>query len=559
MISELITKERYDALASEMEQLTKELVSVASVNTTPGEKKIGEKIEDYIRNIEYFKNHPENVYIQELQNDSYERRNVIALLKGEKDDNRKTLIWHGHTDTVGVEDFKELQEWAFDCDKLQEKMKTSKLPDEVRQDLDTGDYLFGRGACDMKGGDAVFLVLLKEMSSHVKELSGNILVSFNPVEENLHTGIVEATGLLQKIKEEHALEFTMAINNDYICPLYPGDNNRYIYMGTVGKLLPCFYIQGKETHVGQCFEGFDASLAASLLVKNVTLNTELCNQYKEEYTLPPSVLKVKDLKNEYNVQTAFNSYVYFNYFVHDEEFEDTLEKFVKIGQKTMQEVLDIINTQYKLYCNLTHDDYKKISYDTKVLTYEELTMRVEKECGSEKLMQIKDKTQVLLEDGTDKREIGMILIKEMLAAVGEHNPVMVLYFAPPYCPHNTLKKENPKEHELYEKIEATVNVYSEECGEPYKILQFFPSLSDSSYLKIDDSDSSIKKLKNNFAEVEKLYNIPFDAIRELNIPAINYGCYGKDAHKWSERLYKPYSFGVLPGLIVKTIDNILMK
>lgn len=46
-------------------------------------------------------------------------------------------------------------------------------------------------------------------------------------------------------------------------------------------------------------------------------------------------------------------------------------------------------------------------------------------------------------------------------------------------------------------------------------------------------------------------------IKKLNISAINYGCYGKDAHKWSERIYKPYSFGVLPKLIIKTVEKFM--
>ncbi|WP_155241950.1 hypothetical protein [Clostridium pasteurianum] len=46
-------------------------------------------------------------------------------------------------------------------------------------------------------------------------------------------------------------------------------------------------------------------------------------------------------------------------------------------------------------------------------------------------------------------------------------------------------------------------------------------------------------------------------IKNLNIPAINYGCYGKDAHKWTERVYKPYSFDILPKLILSTVDKFL--
>ena len=250
-----------------------------------------------------------------MKNDPLERQNVIVLLKGEKEESNKTIIFHGHTDTVGVEDFGNLSEYAFDCDKLMKKLKEITLPEEVEKDLMSGDYLFGRGACDMKSGDAVFMVLIKHLSEKVKELKGNIIAMFNPVEENLHTGIIEAREILEQLQEKFNLKYELAINNDYICPLYPNDTTRHVYTGSVGKILPCFYIQGKETHVGQCFEGFDASLTASELVKLVNLNTDFCEAYNGEYTLPPSALKMKDLKNEYNVQTSFNSFVYFNYFI----------------------------------------------------------------------------------------------------------------------------------------------------------------------------------------------------------------------------------------------------
>ena len=133
----------------------------------------------------------------------------------------------------------------------------------------------------------------------------------------------------------------------------------------------------------------------------------------------------------------------------------------------------------------------------------------------------------------------------------------MLFFSAPYCPHNTLKAEIPEEKELYDRIADIVHNFSEEEQLPYKILQFFPSLSDSSYLKIDDDAASVDLLIRNFPDMNALYPLPVDKIQELNIPALNYGCYGKDAHKWTERLYKPYTFGVLPKLILKTIDNFL--
>lgn len=88
-------------------------------------------------------------------------------------------------------------------------------------------------------------------------------------------------------------------------------------------------------------------------------------------------------------------------------------------------------------------------------------------------------------------------------------------------------------------------------------MKFFPSLSDSSYLKIDDTEESLKLLLDNFPGMESLYPLPLAHMKRLNIPAVNYGCYGKDAHKWTERVHVPYTFETLPTLIWKTITYYL--
>ena len=139
-----------------------------------------------------------------------------------------------------MEDYGVLAEYAFDPDELARKLAAVELPDEVRRDLESGEYLFGRGACDMKSGDAVFMVLMRHIAEHVKEFSGNILLSINPVEENLHTGIIEGVEILEQIRKQYGLTYVLAINNDYTCPMYPGDPHHYIYSGVVGKLLPVF-------------------------------------------------------------------------------------------------------------------------------------------------------------------------------------------------------------------------------------------------------------------------------------------------------------------------------
>lgn len=540
-------------IRDDMLQTAKELVQIPSINGTEGERNIGEYIEQFIRKIPYFQGHPDQVIARELRDDPLHRRNVLAILIGEKDNSGKTLIFHGHMDTVGLEGFGAVADYACKPEELMEHLKEVELPDEVREDLMSGEYLFGRGACDMKSGDAVTLGVLKDLCEHPEQLSGNMVVSFNPVEENLHTGMLEATDILLEWKEQYGLDYLMAINNDYICPLFPGDKVKTIYTGTVGKLLPCFYIQGKETHVGQCFEGLDASLIAAELVNRIHLNHEFSDGYEGEYSYPPSVLKMKDLKPWYNVQTATEAFVYFNYFVHNASIEEITQKLKTAAAEVFDAVRDRTCKEADWFSKVSGQQICRYTYETRVYTYEELYRLAAggKEFREEELERLLHQE---LEKGTDKREVPIRMIRYLLQTAGITSPAIVLYYAAPYCPHNTLQGKDEK---LIREIEKIASQITAETKEEYRIMKFFPSLSDSSYLRIDDSSESMQLLADNFPGFDTLYPLPVEQIRKLDIPAVNYGCYGKDAHKWTERVNIPYTFEILPKLMMKTVDTYL--
>jgi arginine utilization protein RocB len=544
-------------LAQEIEKLTLELVNIPSINGSEGERNVSNKIYEYIKNIEYFKKHGQYCFQVPLIKDPYGRMNVFALLRGEKKPSCKTIILHGHMDTVGVDDFGSLSELAFYPDKLEEKLKELDLPEEVKKDLNSGDWIFGRGAADMKSGVAVHLAVLKELSENVENFSGNILFMSNPVEENQHTGVIESLDILNDLKRKYGLDYKLAINNDYICPLYPGDNKKYVYTGAVGKILPSFYIAGQETHVGQCFEGLNPNQIASELIKDINLNTGLCDGYKGEYTLPPSVLKYEDLKKNYNVQTPFAAFTYFNYFIHDASINEIIEKLKIISKESFDKVILNVNDNYKKFCKIANQKYEPLPWKTNVMTYSELYKKVKSKYGHKLDDEINGLSKTLLDQGMDIREVCLNVVDKLWKMNREKKPAIVLFFAPPYCPHNTLKDENEFENSIIEKIKKCVNTVGKENNEDFEVLQFFPSLSDSSYLKIDDDLNSIENLKNNLPNWAEIYNIPVNEMKKLNIPAINYGCYGKDAHKWTERVYKPYSFNTLPKLISSTVYEFL--
>ena len=120
-------------LFDEIKTLTKKLVSIPSMNATSGERDIADAIEAYLRDIPYFKAHPELVITQDLKEDPLHRRNVMALLKGGDGTERDTIMLHGHIDTVDVDDFGRYKPYAFDCDKLAEVFRDAELPEDARR------------------------------------------------------------------------------------------------------------------------------------------------------------------------------------------------------------------------------------------------------------------------------------------------------------------------------------------------------------------------------------------------------------------------------------------
>lgn len=135
----------------------------------------------------------------------------------------------------------------------------------------------------------------------------------------------------------------------------------------------------------------------------------------------------------------------------------------------------------------------------------------------------------------------------------------MVFLAPPYCPRNTLKREIPQEREILDEVTQLLGELGQELGEELKMMQFFPVLTDSSYLKLDDTDASVDTLVNNLPNMKGFYNVPVDQIKRLNIPALNFGCHGKDAHKWTERVHKEYTFRKLPYIMLKTLEKYLIQ
>ena len=91
--------------------LTKKLVSIPSMNNSDGgERAVADYMAAWIRELPYFKAHPDQVITQPLKDDPYDRINVVAIAFGSRSNSNETIILHGHHDTVGIDDYGSIKE-----------------------------------------------------------------------------------------------------------------------------------------------------------------------------------------------------------------------------------------------------------------------------------------------------------------------------------------------------------------------------------------------------------------------------------------------------------------
>jgi arginine utilization protein RocB len=541
-------------LFEQIKKLTTSLVHILSINGTTGEVEIADKIEAVLRSYPYFQKHPDKVWTQSIPNDGLGRKNVFARIKG-SGTSKRTVIFHSHLDTVGIQDFGQLESIANKPDELLQFFKKWDENKEIQKQALSGDWMFGRGSVDMKSGIAVHLANVLYFSEHIEDWEGEIIFMANPVEENQHTGVIAAVDELLRLGKEDQLEFVVAINNDYICPLFSGDTNKYIYTGSGGKLLPCFYVYGRESHVGQTLTGLDPTLVTSELNRLIGNNMDLTEQMDGEMIIPPSTLYQRDTKDFYNVQTPVTSFLYFNFMVLEASPKDILDKLKKAAVQATENIQHYYSEQYRKFSIINRFPSDDPSWEMDVYTYQEFCKKLENQG-----LNVKEITANIVAEhpNMEIRQLCFQIVDTLRKSDRTGTPCTVIFYAPPYCPHNYLKGDSQKDQEILNTIEEALENCENRSHGDFVVKRFFPYLSDSSYLSLHDTDEELSSLVDNFPEWEKIYPVPVTKIRELNIPAINVGVYGMDAHRWTERVHKPYSFETVP-LLIRDMTKIWLK
>lgn len=544
-----------------IEQIALDFVSQQSVVDTPDEVKMADKVYKTISEIDYWKKNPDKLRFVPVKGDLLGRKIVVAELNGEKAPSDKTVVMIGHFDTVGISDYGANAQYSTQPEILIKKLAELRLSPEVRKDLESGKYMFGRGLFDMKSGDAIIIAIMEEISKDIESFEGNIIYAAVCDEEGNSGGMLNFVPDLIELKKKKGYDYLAMIDTDYMAPAYPGDPLKYIYVGTVGKIMPTFYIVGKETHVGESFDGIDPNQIASAITARVNLNTEFSDFVDGELTLPPITLKQRDLKTEYSVQIANKAILMFNYATHSSTPDQVLSKMKNAAQECFEQVVDTLNERYAKYCEIVGREFRKQPWVARTITYDELYSAVSAEVADLDA-KVDAYIQELKQDKTiDVRDKSLKIVDFVREQWSDKDPVIVVYLTPPYYPHIQVKDSETKGKALIDAVQGAIASVKADPEFDYTLLEkrFLPCISDLSYGAAPKDPEVVAKLRQNMPGYGegKIYSLPIEQMQELDIPVVDIGTVGKDAHKFTERIDTRFTFQYTPELVYQTILNLL--
>lgn len=544
-------------LKESIEKNLLDYVGIKTHSSTSLENNNMKFFERWFEKVDYFRDNPGNYGFHVIEEDHLQRKVPWGLLKGEGND---TIILIHHTDTVDTDDYGVNQELAYKPYEITEKYKKGNidLDELVKKDLDSGEWLFGRGVADMKGGAAIHLALLEEYTKN-PDFKGNLLLLGVPDEENLSAGMRGAVSLLEELKEKHNLNYILMLNVE------PHERDTEdvatIYDGSVGKLMPVVYVRGKLAHVGQVFRGFNPINLLSEIVRKTDLSPEFIESVGNTTIPPPTWLYMKDRKEVYDVSLPIAAAGYMNILTLYKPPKEIFDKLYDISVEAFEEVINDINNSYEKYQEMSGKKLDKLTWKPNVKLYGDLYKEAIRDSGDEFTNAI-EKLMEEIKEKFNKNELSIIdgaykIIEKTLDFVNDLSPTVVIALTPPYYPNTNNNMVSEKCTEINKSVESLINFAKKEWNQDYFVQNYFTGISDLSYAMFEEDSENIDYIEKNMLMWKDIYYIPLEKIKKLAIPVLNIGPWGKDFHKYTERVYIQDLFERTPILVDRVINELL--
>lgn len=486
----------------EIKELLIDLVGVPSDTATTKEQAVEKRIYDHLRRIPGVE-----VGLQSLPKDPFGRSNVYAFYKGTTD---KTLMMIHHHDIVDALDYGSLESLAHDPVHLPEALKNRTLSKEARADLESGQWLFGRGTADMKAGAAVQIKLLEQLSA--EKVDYNILLLSVADEETLSAGMRQALYLIEELKARYGLSIDLVLNCEPHTRTEP--SVRTYADGSVGKSMLCVYARGIKSHIGEIDRGLNPLMILSDIVLQTEISSALRDQAQGVAGQPPSWSYMRDFKEHYDASIPESCGGYLSFLTMASSPAQILENMKQVSAQALQRAI----TRYEQ--NFGHS--AAFFDDVEVLLYEDLLERIPQDT----IEQVAAESRRRLAQGMPAPETTLWQLDRLASALEGKKPRVILAFTPPYYPHVSNRADEARTQRIREKLKNDQRV------------PFFMGISDLSYVTSSHLDTDALR-RNMPLWHPDVYSIHFDALEQLTPQVLNLGPWGKDLHQWTERVYLP--------------------
>ena len=560
-----------DGLHGDSVALLKYLISVRSDTATSLEADMERAILGYIAGIPWFREHG-NYGLEDLPGDKYGRGLVWALLRGRRGSGhagesagRRTVVLLNHHDAVDTFDYGRLQPLAFDSDGLSVRLSALAgkgeliLGTDVVEDLDSGKWLFGRGGCDMKSGTTVQLVAFERLAEEAQDLAVDVLYMSVPDEENVSWGMRHGARLLVKLKERYGLDYLVLMDSEA--------HERSVadipafYDGSIGKTMLSVYVKGVKSHIGDIAHGLNPSLILSNIVRITEIDRDASESEEGVRSPPPSWSFVRDFKECYDASIPEAAGGYISFLPMVRKPGEILEYMRAKCESALEESIARFRDSFRDY-----DGGRPVPFsrESRVLRFGELladALAHDPEGTGPALDAVyRECREALARGESSLPECNFSIIKALLERVPYGGPVVVVALSPPYYPNISnrhLEGIDPEKRRFAERLPDLVRAAGEKVySRQMERKPYFMGISDLSYVAFLDA-TEIACVRENMPLLQAgMYDLPFEDMARVSMPILNIGAWGKDPHKFTERVYIPDVAEAVPALYVELIRAI---
>jgi arginine utilization protein RocB len=365
--------------------------------------------------------------------------------------------------------------------------------------------------------------------------------------------------LLKELKEKYSLNYMMMINSE---PHQRVDKAVGVLSeGSVGKMMPFFYVRGFLSHVGKVFEGFNPVSLLSEIVTRTELNLELSDFIENEASPPPTWLYFKERKYQYDVSLPPSAGGCLSILTLNREPASMLETIRGICMEAFSSLINDMNEKYKIFRERMNKPYEPLPWRAKVVTFKELYDEAYEQYG-ETFKNRYHEVLIYIEEKIQAGEISMIesnfyLVEAVYEYINDLSPRVVIGLAPPYYP-NVANMYIDNISDKAKNLSKNIMDYSlKHFNQKYSREYFFTGISDLSYTSVKNSKGIRETLEGSMPLFGTLYNIPIEEIESISMPCINIGPQGKEYHKLTERVLKEDLFHRTPELVHYAISTLL--